>query len=561
MHLLSWGNSYSHVVRRSGEVAELWPLPPNKITVKRNDRGNLEYWYNGGEQKFRQDQIFHIPLLGFNGLVGFSPLTMARRAIGLGLAAEEYASRFFENDARPGIVLRHPTNLSEKAEKNLVDSWQGQHGGVSKSWRVKVLEEGMDIEQVGIPPKDAQFLEVREFQERQIAKLFRIPPHLLSDTERSTSWGTGIEQQNIGLVTYTLRPYLVRIERAIKQQLILPRDRDRFFAEFLIDGLLRGDMQARKEFYATARQWGWMSANDILELENRNPIEGGDTYLQPMNMVPSGTNPIEEESNGQRMIDAEWRTALPPIQHRSASARRRLANAHQSIYRDVLRRLLRIERERVQKEINKSLRRRDVESFAQWVRDFYYGEFQDRIIEQMQPPIRSLTEAVSAEAADEVASDPPSEEQLDRFARDYAETFAKRHAGDSRARLLKRIEQYDERTAESRQDDDLADILEDDLAEWDDRVEIDSHDETHRTSNAAAKFAYGAAGVMSLRWLATGDDPCDFCQRMNGTIVGREDSFLSSGSTLDVGGNIFSSQSDIGHPPMHTGCECTIVPE
>jgi HK97 family phage portal protein len=227
-------------------------------------------------------QVLHIPGLGFDGLLGYSPIAMAREAVGLAMATEEFGARFYNQNAQPGIVLKHPNRLSNEARDNLRKSWEDSHRGLDKAHKAAILEEGMSLEKIGIPPDDAQFLETRKFQRSEIASFFHIPPHMIGDLDKATF--SNIEQQSLEFVVYTMRPWLVRWEQAINQKLIL---QENYFSEFLVDGLLRGDIAARYSAYAVGRQWGWLSANDVRELENMNPIDGGDTYLTPLNMLPA----------------------------------------------------------------------------------------------------------------------------------------------------------------------------------------------------------------------------------------------------------------------------------
>lgn len=567
-HLSAWGNHYSEVVRADGLPAALWPLPPNQVQVRRNERGDLEYVYNGGEKTFRKDQIFAIPLLGFNGLQGFSPIGMARRGIGVGLAAEQYGARFFEADARPSLVLSHPGQLSDVARQNLERSWQEGYGGVSRSWRMKVLEEGMSISSVGIPPRDAQFLELRRFQVAEIARLYRVPPHLIADVERSTSWGTGIEQQNIGLVIYTLRPYLVRIERAIRQQLIPPSMRERYYAEFLVDGLLRGDLTTRTQSYAVGRQWGWWSVNDIRAMENRNPVEGGDVYLQPLNMIDAtadGDSPAPADDPARSAGLLETRNARrEEREERSATARRRLANAHRAAYRDVSARILRMEQADIQTAVKRELLGRDVASFRAWVGEYYHApdsKLRSRFAEYWTPVVTTLVGAVSGEAADELDADAPDDEAVAEFARSYVRVFANRHCGDSRARLLARINEDGETERSRRDAESLAEVIADEISDWPDRADREAEDEAHRSGNAGAVWTYGLLGVLALRWRTTGFDPCDYCQGMDGRRVSIGAPFLQKDEPFSPGDVLpLISRSAIGHPPLHDGCQCVITP-
>ena len=291
-HLPVWGDFFANVVRDGGgRVRQLWPLRPDRMEeIKRADDKRLRYGYRMPDGQLRwlwPNEILHIRGMGSDGIRGRSLIGLARQSVSLGLAAEEFGARFFGNGARPGMVLEHPGHLSDDAHERLRKSWETRHQGLSNAQRVAILEEGMRIEQIGIPPEDAQFLETRRFQVDEIARVFRIPPHMLGELERATF--SNIEHQGIEFVVYSLRPWLVRIEQRIWLDLLTPTERKRYFAEFLVDALLRGDFVARNQGYATARQWGWMSANDVRELENMNPVAGGDSYLVPLNMLESGS--------------------------------------------------------------------------------------------------------------------------------------------------------------------------------------------------------------------------------------------------------------------------------
>ena len=238
----------------------------------------------GGEVVLPAEDVLHIPGLGFDGLIGYSPIAMARNAVGMTLACEEYGASFFANGARPGGVLQHPGVLTDPAK--LRESWQAVYGGAANTGKVAVLEEGMTYQQIGIPPEEAQFLETRKFQVDEIARLYRIPPHMVGDLDKSSF--SNIEQQSLEFVKYTLNPWVVRWEQALQKSLLLPEERKRYFIRFNVDGLLRGDYQSRMQGYAVGRQNGWLSANDIREMEDMNPIpaeEGGDTYLINGNMT------------------------------------------------------------------------------------------------------------------------------------------------------------------------------------------------------------------------------------------------------------------------------------
>ena len=297
-HLLLWGNAYAQIIRNGkGEIVGLYPLMPDRMNVDRDEKGRLYYEYTRSSDDARITDskymtvrlspydVLHIPGLGFDGLVGYSPIAMAKNAIGLAIATEEYGSKFFANGAAPSGVLEHPGILKDPAKVR--DSWVSTFGGSSNANKVAVLEEGMKYTPISISPNEAQFLETRKFQIDEIARIFRVPPHMIGDLEKSSF--NNIEQQSLEFVKYTLDPWVSRWEQAMVRSLLTKDEKKQYFIKFNVDGLLRGDYKSRMDGYAIGRQNGWMSANDIRELENldRIPAEaGGDLYLVNGNMVP-----------------------------------------------------------------------------------------------------------------------------------------------------------------------------------------------------------------------------------------------------------------------------------
>ena len=324
-HLLLWGNAYAQVIRNGkNEVIALYPLMPNKMTVDRDSNGQLYYsYYRGSDEAIRDTQntvilkpsdVLHIPGLGFDGLVGYSPIAMAKNAIGMAIACEEFGAKFFANGAAPSGVLEHPGTIKDPSRVR--DAWQSQFGGSSNSGKVAVLEEGMKYTPISISPEQAQFLETRKFQINEIARIFRVPPHMVGDLEKSSF--SNIEQQSLEFVKYTLDPWVIRWEQSIQRALLSHDEKAVYFAKFNLEGLLRGDYQSRMNGYAIGRQNGWMSANDIRELENLDRIpaeEGGDLYLINGNMLPmrdagafantTPNNSGKEENPDEEVLEVE----------------------------------------------------------------------------------------------------------------------------------------------------------------------------------------------------------------------------------------------------------------
>ncbi len=297
-HLLLWGNAYAQIIRNGrGEVVSLYPRMPNKMTVDRDSSGQLYYTYTRSQEDapttkgssviLKPSDVLHIPGLGFDGLVGYSPIAMAKNAIGMAIACEEYGARFFANGATPGGVLEHPGTIKDPAR--IRESWQSTFGGSTNSGKIAVLEEGMKYTPISISPEQSQFLETRKFQINEIARIFRVPPHMVGDLEKSSF--SNIEQQSLEFVKYTLDPWVIRWEQSMNRSLLNEKEKEALFVKYNLEGLLRGDYQSRMQGYAIGRQNGWMSANDIRELENLDRIkkeDGGDLFLVNGNMLPLG---------------------------------------------------------------------------------------------------------------------------------------------------------------------------------------------------------------------------------------------------------------------------------
>ena len=314
-HLLLWGNAYAQIIRNGkGEIIGLYPLMPDRMTVDRDDKGRLYYEYQlssddahtmkGSTVILQPKDVLHIPGLGFDGLVGYSPIAMAKNAIGLAIAAEEYGSKFYANGAAPSGVLEHPGTLKDPSKVR--ESWTQTFGGSSNANKVAVLEEGMKYTPISISPNEAQFLETRKFQINEIARIFRVPPHMVGDLEKSSF--SNIEQQSLEFVKYTLDPWVSRWEQNMMRSLLAEEEKPTYFIKFNVDGLLRGDYQSRMNGYAIGRQNGWMSANDIRELENLDRIPealGGDLYLINGNMTKLQDAGIFAESGKEKEADEE----------------------------------------------------------------------------------------------------------------------------------------------------------------------------------------------------------------------------------------------------------------
>ena len=294
-HLLLWGNAYAQIIRNGkGEVVALYPLMANKMTVDRDENGTLYYEYQvsksdaptlkNGRVRLFPSEVLHIPGLGFDGLVGYSPIAMAKNALGMAMATEEYGAAFFKNGANPSGILSMPGVV--KDPEKIRQSWEQGFGGSQNSNKVAILEEGMTYTPISISPEAAQFLETRKFQIDEIARIFRVPPHMIGDLEHATF--SNIEHQSLEFMTYTLRPWLVRFEESMQRSLLLPEQKKDYLISFKVDGILRGDYDSRMRGYATGIQNGIFSVNDVRRLEDMDLLskeDGGDLHVLNGNVV------------------------------------------------------------------------------------------------------------------------------------------------------------------------------------------------------------------------------------------------------------------------------------
>lgn len=290
-HVLLRGNGYARkVYTKRGAIEELVPLNPTRVQPKMTPEGVVFYEFSpsrGGVEIIANEDMFHLKGYSPDGIIGTSPIAHVKEAVALALVSEEFGAKTFANDAQPGGVLQHPGNLGEKGLQNLRDSWNRHHSGPKNARSPLILEQGMTFQKVGMTSEDTQWIETRKFQIEEIARIFRVPPHLIGDLSRATF--SNIEHQSLNFVQHTLLPWFRRWEQAIQERLFMESEQENLYVEFLADGLLRGDLQSRYNAYSIGRQWGWLSPNDVRRIENMEPLskEEGDDYLVPMNMMPA----------------------------------------------------------------------------------------------------------------------------------------------------------------------------------------------------------------------------------------------------------------------------------
>jgi HK97 family phage portal protein len=287
-----YGNSYSFIERGlDGSVRAIWPMDATRMEVYRDpETREVVYSYRMSAQErrpFGADQILHPRLWAPDGLTGLSPIAQARESIGLGLASREFASAMYANGAVSTGVLKHPGRLHAETHKKLREDFAAKYTGIKNAYKPILLEEGMEWQQISLLPKDTQFIETSKATVADVARWYRIPPHMIGDLEHATF--SNIEHLSLEFVKFTLTPWLVQLQQEIALKVLSEAERREYFVEFLVDGLMWGDFVSRMNGYAVGRQWGWLSVNDIRERENMNGIgPEGDIYLSPLNMIPAG---------------------------------------------------------------------------------------------------------------------------------------------------------------------------------------------------------------------------------------------------------------------------------
>jgi HK97 family phage portal protein len=281
-HLATHGNAYS-LLEHSGDgrVRSIYPLRPDRVTPRRNiSSGKIVYDVTDDEGRravYHKEQILHVPGLGYDGIIGYSPIRMAAESIGMEMAAAQYSGKFFANGAMPGGVLEHPGALGAEALQALRESWEEIHKGGDNAHKIAILEEGMKYTQISIKPEEAQLLDTLKFSRSEIAGIYRVPAHMINDLEKATF--SNVEQLSLEFVKFSLSPWLSRMEQAMNWRLFLPSERGRYFCEFVLDGLLRGDYKSRNEGHQIAISGGWKSINEVRAEENLPPVEGGDSHF------------------------------------------------------------------------------------------------------------------------------------------------------------------------------------------------------------------------------------------------------------------------------------------
>jgi len=569
-HAINWGNAYSYIERdRSYRVVGLWLMNPRNIQkIKVNNDGTLTYLYrdNNRVKEFLQDEILHIPGLGFDGIQGYSVLSLAKEAIGLGLSMEKFNNKFYESGTSIGGILTHPGKLSVEAKHKLKKQLKGEYGGAVNAYKTMVLSEGMTYEKLGMPLEDAQFLQSREFQIQEIARWLNMPPHKLKDLSHATY--SNIEQEQASYYQDTIRPWLERME-AVMNIKLLP-DPINTFIECDFKAILRADMKTRYESYNIGRMGGWLSANAILGMENMNPIdeEYADAHMIPLNMVNAKSlteepepmeepKQIEEDKSENKEEDKEEKSLIIPIEQRlivnnletraakSIVIRRNITDSYRDLFKKTLQRIVNKEI----KDIRSMTNNYDFKDELLTLMNDYYRKFPDYFVKNYKPAIYSFADEIVRAAKEEVkASDIDTSKLIDN----YMDTTTVRYVSSSQSQLAKIIR--------NSQLDEINNNIDQRLSEWEEkRADKVTNHELIDGENGFAQFIFFASGFNSM-WVSVGKS-CPYCNTLDGRIISEGGYYITKGESIQPEDKEpMNFNSNISHPSAHQGCDCSIIP-
>ncbi|OAT79312.1 phage portal protein [Desulfotomaculum copahuensis] len=513
LHLLLYGNAYILVQwDDAGRPAALWPLHPARVQVDIQPSGAILYKVNtvaGQLVTYTTDDVLHIPLLALDGLIGRSPVQVAREAIGAALAAEEHAAGYFANAARPSGVLKTAGILDPDAAQRLKESWQAAYGRGKAG--TAVLEDGIEFESISGNARDSQLIESRQFAMRTIAAALRIPPHLLDPTARGTY--SNVETQSLEFLTFSLQPFLTRLEEALTLKLFTPSERQRFFVEFLTDSLLRTDTQTRYTAYQMAIASGFMTANEVRQRENLPPLQG---------------QPVRESAS------IETRAKQPKDKIEA-----------------VAKKVITKERTDIMAIVEKHLGNRDAES---GITDYYQNI--DWIIEEFSPVFTAIASETHQDALQEVKGSPWGDSLWSEFIAALTASYAARHASISLATIQPALRAGNEEAILESLDQTFADMEST-------RPGKIAALESANILNETKLKTYQQAGITKIKWQAHAG-ACEFCRKLDGKTVSISEPFIAKGEAIpgpqgDMSRNLTARQPRL-RPPLHLGCSCTLTP-
>ena len=563
-HVLWYGRATAHIEIPRMEPVQLWPLLPHLVRVAGGPRRRVFMYREsegGREESLLDSEVLHIPWISYTGKTGMDPMVLGKETFGSALATQQFAAEFYKNEGRPSGYLKYPGSFrTNEARKRFRESWNESQSDWGQKHETAVLEGGVEYVAVAVNPQLAQMIESREFSVGDVARFFGVQAHLVGDLRRATF--SNIEEQQIEFVQYTMLSWARRWEQAMSTRLLSPEEQEKYFIEFDLKGLMRGNVQARGEFYRIMREVGGLNANEIRALENLNPREDedGEAYWRPLNMLTSDDD-MDSTDDGEDLgdddddggddpsdDDQDGRT-VGPAELRSARAKQRISHAFRTVLADLIRRALRREEQDILPQAERKLDK--LGEFREWLLDYYVKRHAEALRDLTLPAYQSIDQAVRAEIAEETRqpwiADSVDPELLNRYMDRFSTQYTRSAYGQLNALL---------------QEPDPLESLRERFDQWGkNRPEKVSLRETVSSVGAFTVAAYGRVGVRRLRWVAIGES-CPYCHRMHGRIVETGRAFVQKGDSLPGGGDRkpLYSRRRVTHPPIHSGCDCTLVP-
>jgi len=512
------GNSYAQVERdRDGIIIAIYPLQSDKMTVKvENNTIRYEYLQDGATKKFKWQDILHLKGLSFDGIIGLSPLSLLSDTIGRAQAVNEYASKYFANDASPGGVLRHPGKLGDTTAARLKKSWNSKFKGSAQSHKTAILEEGMEYQQMGLSPEDSQMIDSAKFSVVEICRAYKVPLNLVQDHERSTY--SNVTEQNRAFVVHTLQPWLKRVEQACNRILFTEKEKQKYFVEHKLDGLLRGDQKTRYECYQIGIDKGFLSKNDVRGYENLTPVPGGDEYQTapeqtPTRQIRSQEEPTQRDKIIQNFKPLILETARGILSHECGLLKKELTK-HQG-----------------------SRSQRGNPEFKAFLQDLYANVLPETLRAKYGPVLRSFASAIMDQSESEMGV---SDTDVEEYIQEHVGYVVAGHSQNSLNQLLNLLETESMEAVEIRVDDWEKD---------DSRANKIAEKQSLSTGNkifAAAAFFHGYKIVVQARGAA-----CKFCKSVSGTVLGSGEYAVNAGAHGDM-----TVKKPMSAPPWHRGCTC-----
>lgn len=536
------GNHYAYKTTDSkGEVLELLPFEPSRVTLSRDGFHNVTYraTMDGTYTIYSPDEMLHVRGCSFDGFVGVSPISQHRETVGLAMAAQEYGSKLFKNGARPSGVLSVLGELSDDAYNRLRKYWQSMYGG-DNTGKTAILEQGTKYETISMSNADAQYLDLRQFQRSEICAIFRIPPHMIGDLTKSSF--SNITQQSLEFVKYSILPWCVRIEQVFNRDMLTRKQRQRgMYVKFLVDGLERADIETRYKVYQMGINAGILSPNEARAKENMNPRENGNIYPMQINLTDSATGLPDTGANKRRIKSRE----LKAVEKREA-LRRRYKPGFTSAGKNVVREEVRLVRAALESGVAPGELLDEIEKI--------YGAMGEKVESAFRKVLRDYAKDVRDAAAGESGRD-GSVDDFNEFVDDLLAGISTRHTASSVGQLSAIIRDTEESELEA--------VIGQRLDEWAERrpSKIGAREVVQQES-AISRFVWAGLGVTTLTWVNRGAKSCPFCESLNGVTVGIDAPFVGQGN-YEPDGHDASPWKVRGpkmHAPIHEGCVCAIVP-